>query len=194
MVTVTETILRNAKIVINWYPNIVEGTTNWVVYRLKNVASYKRMLFRIKVEKIEKFFLYTQEEVSNIPFPSKFKIYFSNGKQYKAETPDLDAIEVGKVYEKDVTSEILPYLTDGDWKIRIGLEIRFPELWHSGYHVYVTVEMIIEDNPEIIRIGYWLSPSEMASIMLGNLILAIQPFLPLIFLFLIGFIILKIIL
>ena len=193
MPTVTERLFTDAKIVINWYGLYVEGCTNTVQYELYNVRSYKRLIFKVAVKHIEACEFGTCKSVDSIPenVPMKFKIYVND--RYVAESKEVWTIKVGDVFEIDGTNTILPYISDGRNNFKCCLGIQFVSPTHAGYHVYVDVDMVIEDSPEIKRIGIVMTPSEMLSTLVASFLALIQPFLPYIILFFIVFILIRII-
>ena len=192
MPTVTERLLTDAKIVINWYGLYVEGCTNTVQYELYNVRTYKRLIFKVAVKHIEECVGGVCNAIDSLThFGMKFKIYVND--RYVAESQEIGEIKVGDVYEIDGTNTILPYISDGRNNFKCCLGIPFVTPTHAGYHVYVDVDMIIEDSPEIKRIGIVMTPSEMLSAFFGTILALIQPFLPYIILFFIVFILIRII-
>jgi len=193
-------LLENAKVVINWYGLYVEGSTPTKIYYITNVASIKRLVFKIYIRGLESCILGTCESRDQImgDGDTTFKIVVND--KYTAEHKQT-IIHVGDVYEIDATSTILPYLTDGYMTVKLIIGMIFVSPTHPGYHIYVDLEMSYElkegvapeHEPKINPLGYTLTPSEIAGLILGSLLPIIQPFLPLIIMFTIFYLAIKII-
>lgn len=188
MTTRVERIFRNVKIVIPWYATT--GSTDTVQYELRNVREYKKLLFKVTINRIEKCVFFQCSPIDKLVYPVKFTIVVND--KYRAEA-SKHGLEVGDIIEIDGTNTILPYITDGRNNFKLEVEVQFVHFMpvHEGLHIYADVDMIIEDSSiQVRRVGLVI-PLE--QFILKSLIDLITPLLPLIMTFFIVYILIKII-